>query len=221
MNEVIANEETEERLRESVIRVAQELVNRRLVVGTQGNVSARLDSSSFLLTPSGMAYHGLMPEDLVVVDLAGNVVIGRRKPSIELELHRLIYSTRSDVGGVVHAHSTYATAIAITRQPLPAVTDTLAVRNRGPVNVASYAPSGTKELARNAVTALGDARCVLLANHGILSTGRTVEDALALLEVVEQVAQMYVSSHSVGVPKPLEPGDIKRLLNDLPSRYGQ
>ncbi|MBC7323873.1 MAG: class II aldolase/adducin family protein, partial [Moorella sp. (in: Bacteria)] len=145
--------------------MGRRLVEERLVVGTWGNISIREDDGQlFVITPSGMPYECIKPEDTVIVNFAGEVVEGDRKPSTETPLHSAIYQARPDVGAVVHTHSTYAGACAVARVPLPPITEDLVQIAGGGVDVAEYALPGSTQLAENALRALGDKNAVLLAN---------------------------------------------------------
>ena len=147
-----------------IIETARAMLAKGLVQGTGGNFSVRC-ARGMIITPSGMDYGALTPDDLPVLSLGGEMVEGFRKPSVERELHAEIYRRRPDVNAVIHTHSVYATAAAALRAPMPALTDNQAVLFGGPVPCAEYAPIGTEKLARSAAQALGCGCGVLLANH--------------------------------------------------------
>lgn len=208
--------------KELVGETARQMAEAGLVVGTWGNVSVRVpDTDWVVITPSGMSYATLKPEDMVVVDLTGRIVEGCRQPSIETPLHVAIYLNRPDVGGVVHTHSVFATACAVVRQPIPVITEELAQVVGGPVVVAEYALPGSGELAHAAVTALDQRGAVLLANHGLVGVGRRVNEALTVCQVVEKAAQILLLAQGLGRPCVLAEADVVRLHDYFQHRYGQ
>lgn len=193
-------------LRIQVIETAISMLRSGLTVGTGGNVSVRCpDNRTFLITPSSLPYETLVPEDIVVVDLARGTYEGRNKPSIELQLHRGVYLARPDAGAIVHAHPPVASALAVSRKPLPLVIDACTFAFKDEVKVAEYGEPGSLELAENTVKALGDNTAVMLANHGILCVGDNLEAALVRCEVFDKAALTYILSLIVGTPTFLKP----------------
>lgn len=191
-----------------------------LVQGTGGNVSARC-GRGMIITPSGMDYGRLVPDDLPVLALDGRVLCGERRPSIEKELHAAIYRRRPDVAAITHTHSVYATAAAVLRAPLPALTDNQAVIFGGEIPCAEYAPIGTAALAERAAAALGDGSAVLLANHGALCAAPTLVEAAAKCEMLETFAKIYFLASLRGGGVPLGAEEIKSESEDVLKRYGQ
>ncbi|HHV36031.1 MAG TPA: class II aldolase/adducin family protein [Syntrophomonadaceae bacterium] len=207
---------------QAVIETGKIIANSGLVSGTWGNISVRLSSlDSFLITPSGVSYHDLTGDDLVMVDLQGKVMAGRLKPSSETPLHTAIYRARQDIKGIVHTHSSFASVFTVTRKPLPPVLEEMAQILGGEVRVASYAPAGTSELAAAAVSALGDRAAVLLANHGVVGVGRSLKEALLVCQVVEKGALVYLFSQLNGTPFLLSDQDVSALRNNFLESYGQ
>ncbi len=201
-----------EKERLEVIEYGKKLLSLRLTQGTSGNISVcDRETGYFAITPSGMDYMTLEPEDIAIVDLNGNQVDGRKKPSSEIHLHSLVYKNRPDVDTVVHAHSVYCTTIACLREDLPAVDYMIAVAGKE-VKCAEYATFGTKELAVNAVKALGNNRAVLLANHGVLTCGNGLKESFNILEEVEYVAELYYRSRCIGKPVILDDEEMSRML---------
>lgn len=181
--------------REDLVAAARRLAERGYVVGADGNLSVRL-GDRVLVTPSGVAYERLDPEALVEVDLAGR---GGANPSSELALHLAVYAARPDALAVVHAHPVYACALAVLREPLPALLDEVGPVLGGEVRVAAYAPSGSRELGAAAVAALaGDRHGALLANHGTVTLGRDLDQAFYRLEVLERAARVYLLARAGG-----------------------
>lgn len=177
------------RPRRAVVRAARAMVERGLVVGTAGNVSART-AGGLLITPSRTDYHALRPLHLVEVDLDGRFDLSGRPPSIELLLHLVIYRRRADVGSIIHTHSPYATAWSHRDGPLVPRTEDMDYNGMGEVRCAPAAAPGSSALAGEAAAALGDARAVLLGGHGVVAVGATPDEALVAAEIVEHQAQV-------------------------------
>ena len=197
-----------------VIEAAQEMVRTGLVVGTAGNVSLRLkdpDGRELLaITPSGRYYDSLKVDDIVVVDFAGQRVEGELKASIETVMHIEVYKARKKVNAVVHAHPAFCSVIAVAGLDIPPLIDEQVILIGGEIKVAQYAFPGTPELARNAVAALGPRNAVILANHGVLSVGRDMREALTICELAEEMAKIYVCALSLGKVNPL-PAEVVEL----------
>ncbi|MDD2233456.1 MAG: class II aldolase/adducin family protein [Desulfitobacteriaceae bacterium] len=209
-------------LRKRILAVGRSLLNSGLVVGTWGNISA-WDSrrEGFWITPSGMNYLNLKPKDLVLINRQGKVIKGIRKPSSESRMHLAIYSGRSDVLGIVHTHSVYATAHAVARIAIPGVTEDFAQMIGGTVEVAPYYIAGTKDLAEAAALALGAKSAVLLANHGVVGVGHDLDEALKVCQVVEKSAQIHVLAHVLGTPVCLGTQDLEKMRRGFLHNYGQ
>jgi ribulose-5-phosphate 4-epimerase/fuculose-1-phosphate aldolase len=166
--------------RRDLLAAARSILSAGLVRGTQGNLSAREDGGNVVITPAGMAYETLEPGDLVVLDVDGNVVEGEHAPSSERRVHLAIYDARADVRAIVHTHSPRAVRWSDLGEPLPF--------DGGAVPTAAYALTCTDDLATNAVGALGEAPAVLLAGHGVVAVGATIDEARAVAERVEEAA---------------------------------
>jgi L-fuculose-phosphate aldolase len=198
--------------RGEVVRAGLAMLERGLVAGTWGNVSVRVPGAAQVaITPSGRGYRSLRPEDVVIVDLQGNRVAGALTPSSELPLHLAIYASRPEVGAVVHTHSIFASACAAARRALPPVIEDLVQVAGGAVAVADYALPGTAELAANAVAALGDRQAVLLANHGAVGCGRTLDEALLACELIEKGAQIFIYANALGGARVLGDEDVAAM----------
>lgn len=210
-------------LRKELVEYGRRLLEKRLVTGTGGNVSVRLPGSDrFLVTPSGMPYQSIEPEDLVEIDAASGSVSGRRRPSIEWELHARVYLRRPDVGAVVHFHGLYTRALAVARQELPVIVDGLALRVGHPVRVAPYAPPGSSRLATCVVEALQEDPCVLMANHGALAVGRNLSEALETAESLEEWAHVYLLARLAGSVVSLTAHEVAWVRDEFARRgYGQ
>ncbi|SHJ42733.1 L-fuculose-phosphate aldolase [Parasporobacterium paucivorans] len=188
--------------------------------GTSGNLSIyNRELQLMAITPSGMDYRELKPEDMVVMNLQGTVVEGERKPSSEYMLHAILYENRWDLNSVVHAHTVSSTTIACLREDLPAVTYMLAVAGKS-VKCAKYATFGTRELALNALEAMQDNNAVLLANHGVVTGGESMKKALDILEQVEYAAELYYRTRCIGQPEVIEDEEMTRIMKKF-KMYGQ
>lgn len=215
--------------REEMIAVGKQLVESGLVIATWGNISCRTsgtgsgarETDSCLITPSGMAYETLEPEDLVMIDGGGQVLAGERKPSSERLLHTAIYRSRRDVQAIVHTHSAAACSFAVAQEEIPVILEEMAQLIGGPVQVAAYAPPGTTMLAENALAALGERNAVLMANHGVVAVGRSMAEALTIAMLVEKAAQVMLGAIALGRPHVISPQDTKLLRKSFLKSYGQ
>lgn len=193
-----------------------------LVSTTSGNVSARVNDGLVLITPSGLSYDVLEPEDIVAVTLDGTVVEGDLEPSSELAMHTEVYRSRPEVGGIVHTHAPYATTLACLNVEIPPVHYLLAaLSEEGRVPVAGYATYGTPELAALADEALGeDHSACLLQNHGTLTVGKDVGQAYAFTEILEEMAEIYYRTLAVGRAPVLLSDDDMREAREKMKGYG-
>ncbi|MCO5387256.1 class II aldolase/adducin family protein [Desulfosporosinus sp.] len=208
--------------RKKVIEKGIEILATNLTVGTWGNISCRISGENYIaITPTGMNYDDLEPEDIVIMDLEGNIVNGIRKPSIEVPLHLSIYKAREDAKAIVHTHSAYATAMAVARKEIPGAIEDLVQIAGGNVRVNEYALPGTEQLGINTVKALEGRNAVLLANHGMLGVGRDLDEALKVCQVVEKSAQIVLLAQMMGGAIELSQGDIDGMRNFYLQGYGQ
>ena len=185
-------------VRADVLAAAQELARRGLVEGTSGNVSARVDDERVCLTPSSLPYDVMTVDDLVIVDLKGEVLDGDRSPTTEKVLHLACYRAYPEIGGVIHSHPVHATMFAVARQPVPAAIEEVAVYIGGDVPVCDYTMTGTDELGDAVAAHLADRAATLLANHGMVTVGATVERALHAAGVVERTAHIVWGARLLG-----------------------
>ena len=152
--------------RESIVAMGKELIERKLVAGSWGNISVKLADGVYAVTPSGRGYANQKPEDIIIIDDACNTLDGELTPSSESKLHTAIYNACPEAKAIIHTHSIYASALAAMRKPVPAIIEDIVQIIGGRVNCAEYALPGTQELADNAVAALNGRKAVLFANHG-------------------------------------------------------
>ena len=197
--------------RQEVMEAVHQIRQLGLAQGTSGNVSLRVpETGDVAVTPSALAYEVIEAADIAVVDRHGMLIEGRYRPSSETPLHLSVYRNRKEVGGVVHTHSAWATALACLGEEIPAVHYLIALV--GPrIPLAAYAPYGTDELGDKVVQALGTSQAVLMQNHGVLAVGRTLADAVTVAATVEYVAAVYARARSLGTPLILPDEEIARL----------
>ena len=193
-----------------MLEVSRRLVALGLNRGASGNVSARLEDG-FLVTPSALSPEDMNENDMVRMDFAGNVFSGNR-PSSEWRFHRDILAARSDVGAVIHTHSPFATTLACLRREVPAFHYMIAAAGGTTLRCAPYALFGTQELSDHALAALEDRRACLLANHGMIATGKDVDSALALAVEVESLCEMYWRTLQAGEPHVLSDSEMAEVI---------
>ncbi|MCF6526289.1 class II aldolase/adducin family protein [Streptomyces sp. JJ36] len=203
----------------AVVRTARRTVADGLVVGTSGNVSARVDDT-VLVTPTGVSYDRLGPDDLCAVDLAGRPVAGTLRPTSELPLHLAVYAS-TGARAVVHTHAVHATAVSTLVDELPAV-HYLTAALGGPVRVAPYATYGSEELAWHVRTALRDRTGCLLANHGAVTCGTSLDQAYERAAQLEWMCRVWLAASSVPgrTPALLPTAELDRVTAKLRG-YGQ
>lgn len=199
--------------KKELLQVCKEMVENDLVVGSSGNASLRV-GDHILITPSSVQYSTMTAENIMVLDLEGNVVEGDLNPSVESPTHLEIYRQREDAGAVVHSHSIYTTALALLHMPLPPVLDEVVPKLGGEVRVTSYAMPGTKELAKNVVEAMDMRSAVLIANHGAVCCAKTIRKAMEKAILLERTCKIYLLAKQIGNPIHL-PEDVVEDEADL------
>lgn len=209
-----------DRARHEIIQYGKALVDTNLTKGTGGNLSVYDPKTGLMaITPTGIDFYEIQPEDIVIMKLDGTIVEGDKKPSSEWVMHAIQYERRDDITAVIHAHTTYATVIATLRQELPPSHYMIAVA--GPnVRCARYATYGSPELAENAYEAMLDRYAVLLANHGILAGTYSLANAFNIIEEVEYCAQIYYMAKSIGEPVILDDAEMAKMAVKF-QNYGQ
>ncbi|MDO5690641.1 MAG: L-fuculose-phosphate aldolase [Tissierellia bacterium] len=209
-----------DRARHEIIQYGKALVDTNLTKGTGGNLSVYDPETGLMaITPTGIDFYEIQPEDIVIMKLDGTIVEGDKKPSSEWVMHAIQYERRDDITAVIHAHTTYATVIATLRQELPPSHYMIAVA--GPnVRCARYATYGSPELAENAYEAMLDRYAVLLANHGILAGTYSLANAFNIIEEVEYCAQIYYMAKSIGDPVILDDAEMAKMAVKF-QNYGQ
>ena len=195
----------------------RQLAAQGLVAGRDGNLSVRLGANRVLVTPSGLIKSLLEPADMVEVDLKGKPLRrGVRKPTSELDLHLRILRERADVAAVVHAHPPAATGFAVAGEEIPGNLLPELIFVVGPVPLVPFGMPGTPELGDRIVPYLKDQRnqALLLANHGAVTMGRTLDEAWIRMESLEHAARIITAARAVGEPKPLTAQTVERLQRE-------
>jgi L-ribulose-5-phosphate 4-epimerase len=211
-----------ESLREQVWKLHLELPKNGLVTWTGGNVSARdPETGLVVIKPSGVKYEDLRPEHLVIVDLDGKVVEGKLKFSSDTASHLYIYHHRTDVNGVVHTHSPYATAFAALGKPIPVYLTAMADEFGGPIPCGGFALIGGEEIGKVVVESIGDSPAVLLKNHGVFTVGKSAEAAVKAAVMVEDVARTVWLALQIGQPDEIPAEDVAKLHHRYTHFYGQ
>ena len=209
-----------EKERKEIVEYGIKLIEQGLTKGTGGNISVYDRKTGLMaMTPTGIDYYETKAEDVLVMDLEGNVIEGDLAPSSEYDMHRIFYQKRDDINAVVHCHSTYATTIACLNWDLPAVHYLVAYA--GPdVRCAKYAAFGTPELAQNAFEAMKDRKAVILANHGLIAGGADLINTFNIAEEIEFCAEVYYRSKSIGEPIILSKEEME-IMDGRFATYGQ
>jgi L-fuculose-phosphate aldolase len=202
---------TADELKAELLWVAQESLRTNLVHGTAGNFSARLPDGNVALTPSSTPYDTMTLDDLVVTDLDGNVLEGTKHPTTEKALHLACLKAYDDIHAVIHCHAKFCTMFAITHQPIPCVIEEVDAFVGGDIPVANYEFTGSQELADEVSKWVGDRAAVLMANHGLLTVGKSPKDALKIANLVEITAEMVWGAKALGPLVPL-PDSTKQKM---------
>jgi L-ribulose-5-phosphate 4-epimerase len=209
-------------LREELYSLHLELPRQNLVAWTSGNISARDPESGYVvIKPSGVRYETLRPEHMVVMDLDGQIVEGTLKPSSDTASHLYIYRHRPDVGGIVHTHSSYATAFAAVNRPIPVYLTAMADEFGGPIPVGGFALIGGEEIGQVVLESIGASPAILLKNHGVFTLGPNAEAAVKAAVMVEDVARTTWLALQIGQPDEIPADAIAKLHHRYTHVYGQ
>ena len=207
--------------KKELVEYGKKMSSEGLSSGTSGNLSIYLkEEGVVLITPSGIGYFDTKPEDIVVMDLEGNIIEGTRKPSSEWHLHTLFYKNKPEARAVVHTHSKFCTTLSTLRMPIKAVHYVIADAGTNEVPCAPYRRYGTEELAKVAVESAKESNAVLHANHGIVVCGKNLKSAYGLAKGMEYVAEIQVTAMSVGEPVVLSKEEMDEVLEGFKT-YGQ
>ena len=211
-----------EQLKEQLWKLHLELPKNNLVTWTSGNVSARdPESGLVVIKPSGITFEDLRPEDHVVVTLEGEIVEGTLKPSSDTASHLYIYRHRPDVNGVVHTHSSYATAFAALGRSIPVYLTAMADEFGGPIPCGGFALIGGEEIGQQVVEHIGKSPAVLLKNHGVFTVGPNARAAVKAAVMTEDVARSTWLALQLGQPDEIPPEAVAKLHHRYTHEYGQ
>ena len=211
-----------EPLRQQVCSLHAELPRNNLVTWTSGNISGRdPETGLVVLKPSGVMYPDLTPDKMVVLDLNGKVVEGDLKPSSDTATHIYIYRGRPDINGIVHTHSTFATAFAAVGKPIPPVLTAICDEFGGEIPLGGFAPIGDEAIGEEVLRSIGSSPVILMQNHGVFAIGDTPKAALKAAVMVEDAARTVYYALQLGDLIPIPPEMVARLHKRYIEQYGQ
>ncbi len=208
-----------EKEKQQIIDVGIALDRYRLISLSGGNVSMRMDGQ-ILVTPSGMSYETLVPADVVVMDPRGKIIEGERRPSVDTVALLHIFNHMPGVNAIIHTHQPYATAVGLVMDELPAFCTTLVNATLGSVIVAPYSSAASLDMGVRTVQYIGDKRAVILRNHGVVTVGPTLKDALYAAVYLEDASRSYCAASAMGKPRCLTPDQVAEAVESF-RHYGQ
>ncbi|MGC8912082.1 MAG: class II aldolase/adducin family protein [Nitrososphaeria archaeon] len=183
-----------------IVKAVKVLLAESILFARGGNLSARYEKDKIVVTASGKDYLHIKEDDLIIVDYDGNIVKGDKRPSSELPMHLAIYRARADVQAIIHTHAVWPYILSVCHQNLPPISDEFTILLGGEIKVSKYAFPGTRELAENVVEALGSNNAALIANHGCVTVGKSVEEALENMIILANFSKVYVLAKIFGKP---------------------
>jgi L-fuculose-phosphate aldolase len=206
--------------REALIAAARNMADLGINQGMAGNLSLRTDAG-MLITPSAIPYDEITPEQVALMPFGGGdgSYIGPKRPSSEWRFHLDIMDARPEVGAIVHTHAPYATALSMARREIPACHYMIARFGGAPIRVAGYALFGTAELSDQVVAALRGRTACLIANHGFITTGPTLAEAMWAAVELEALAKQYVISLTIGGPVLLSEREVAAAIRQFSVAY--
>ena len=208
--------------KKEILKTALQLKEYRLIALSGGNVSLRTKKGHILVTPSGMIYEYMVPEDILVLDPDGKIIEGARKVSVDTEAILYILKNMQKVNAVIHTHQVYASAVGLVEDLLPAAVTTLPNACLGPVNVAPYSSAASLEMGISAVKYINNKRAVILKNHGVVTVGTTLKEALYAAVYLEDAAKTYIMAKAIGTPAILDEEQVEVAVDKFkPGAYGQ
>ena len=196
----------EHKIRTLVCQAGKKIVETGLASGTWGNVSARVDGNTMLITPSGRDYSDIKTEDIVLVDINTLKSTGEMTPSSETPMHAAIYRTRPEINGIIHTHPQYGCTVAASRKEVPPILDDMAQLIGPGLKVADYAHPGSDKMVEGVLGAIKGRNACLLANHGAVCFGRTLDEAFTVNMILEKSCRTFIDSFAIGgaIPFPDE-----------------
>ncbi|MCX8057251.1 MAG: class II aldolase/adducin family protein [Ignavibacteria bacterium] len=205
--------------KKELVEVCHKIHSKGFVAATDGNVSIRIDKNKILCTPTSVPKEKIKSSDLIVISLDGDLISGKRKPSTEIKMHLAIYKNRSDVNAVIHAHPVYATAFASSKLALDVPFLPEVILSIGKVPVCKYATPSTEEVVNSILPFVDKTNLLLLQNHGVVTYGKTLEEAYYLLEKLEHTAKIFSVAMSFEGVRPLTKSQIEKLYEINETTY--
>ncbi|GAI89436.1 unnamed protein product, partial [marine sediment metagenome] len=211
-----------ENLKKKVYKTHMKLWENRLVMWTSGNVSGRDPKTNLVvIKPSGVSYDKLLPDNLVVVDLNGNIIEGNLKPSVDMATHLYVYKHMPDVMSVIHTHSTYATAFAAIGKPIPVCLTAMADFFGCDIPVGELVLIGEEEIGKEIVGKIGNSKAIIMKNHGPFAIGASVNEALKAAIFLEESAKTLIMAKILGEPQSIPESIVNKLHKNYIEKYGQ
>lgn len=210
-------------IKKQLVEICHRIHSKGFVAATDGNVSVRLDRNKILCTPSSLPKEKIKISDLMILSLEGEIISGKRKPSTEIKMHLAIYKNREDVNAVIHAHPVYATAFASSKLALDVPFLPEVILSIGKVPLCKYATPSTEEVVQSILPFISETNLLLLQNHGVVTYGKTLDEAYYLLEKLEHTAKIFSVAMSFGGVKPLTKNQIEKIykINETTYRISQ
>lgn len=206
--------------KKKIIKTGMTLDRYGLISLSGGNISSRMSTGEILISPSGMIYEDMVPDDVLVMDSEGSIIEGKRKPSSDTDAILYIFKHRTDVNATIHTHQPYATAISLIQDELEVNLTTLGNTCAGPVKVTPFSSAGSVEMGIDTVNHIGDSLAVILAHHGVMTIGKDIKQALYAAVYLEECAKGYLAARAVGPTRSLTPEQIQQSI-DVFKFYGQ
>ncbi len=209
-----------EKEKNELIKTGQALKEYNLIALSGGNVSSRMPDNKILVTPSGMAYDTMVADDIVVMDLDGKIIEGTRRPSVDSIALLHVYKNMERVNAIIHTHQVYATAVGMVYDKVPNAVTTLANACAGEVHVAPFSSAASLAMGEETVDNIGDSNAVILKNHGVITVGKTIKEALYAAVYLEDAVKTLFVAKSMGEPVLLTDAQFVEAVNVFKD-YGQ
>lgn len=212
---------SEFKVKQDIVEVGRRMYNREFVASNDGNISVKIADNELIITPTGISKGYMTPEDMLKVDLNGNIISGSKKPSSEIKMHLVVYKNRPDVFAVCHAHPQKATAFAVARQVCKEIALPEVIFSIGNVALSDYATPSTDELPKSIEDIVKTTDAILLSNHGALTVGKDVFDAYYKMETLEHFAGIILYARQLGGEQGLTSKEISELLRIRREVFGK
>lgn len=206
--------------KKKIIKTGITLDRYGLIALSGGNISIRMPTGEILISPSGMIYEDMVPDDVLVMDPEGNILVGKRKPSSDTDAILYIFKHRPDINATIHTHQPYATSISLIQDELEVNLTTLGNTCAGPVKVTPFSAAGSVEMGIDTVRHIGKSLAVILAHHGVMTIGKDIKQALYAAVYLEECAKGYLAARAVAPTRSLTPAQIQQSI-DVFQFYGQ